>query len=68
MSQVGTDIQDNKCSWLVVQALQRATADQRALLEEHYGKHDPQSVSSVDAHVRRISNDVCCIQKLSIDQ
>ena len=28
-----TDIEDNKCSWLVVQALSRATADQQALLE-----------------------------------
>lgn len=30
---VGTDIQDNKCSWLVVQCLQRATPQQRQILE-----------------------------------
>ena len=30
---VGTDIEDNKCSWLVVQALDKANAEQRALLE-----------------------------------
>ena len=30
---VGTDIEDNKCSWLVVQALAKANAEQRALLE-----------------------------------
>ncbi|XP_038624509.1 farnesyl pyrophosphate synthase isoform X2 [Tachyglossus aculeatus] len=30
---IGTDIQDNKCSWLVVQCLQRASAEQRRLLE-----------------------------------
>lgn len=32
---VGTDIQDNKCSWLVVQCLQRATPQQRQILEVH---------------------------------
>jgi len=30
---VGTDIEDNKCSWLIVQALARATGDQRLTLE-----------------------------------
>jgi len=30
---VGTDIEDNKCSWLIVQALARATGQQRAVLE-----------------------------------
>ena len=44
---MGTDIQDNKCSWLVVQALSRATPAQRKVLETHYGKHEE---SSVRAH------------------
>lgn len=30
---IGTDIQDNKCSWLVVKALETMTAEQRAELE-----------------------------------
>ena len=30
---VGTDIEENKCSWLVIQALQRATPEQREILE-----------------------------------
>jgi len=30
---VGTDIEDNKCSWLIVQALSRANHEQRAALE-----------------------------------
>ena len=30
---VGTDIEENKCSWLVVQALQRASPSQRNTLE-----------------------------------
>ena len=30
---IGTDIQDNKCSWLVVQCLQRATPEQYQILK-----------------------------------
>lgn len=30
---VGTDIEESKCSWLIVQALTRANADQRKTLE-----------------------------------
>ncbi|KAF1483101.1 Farnesyl pyrophosphate synthase, partial [Pygoscelis antarcticus] len=33
MGKVGTDIQDNKCSWLVVECLRRVTPDQRQILE-----------------------------------
>ncbi|NWZ17809.1 FPPS synthase, partial [Agelaius phoeniceus] len=44
---VGTDIQDNKCSWLVVQCLQRATPQQRQILEENYGSKEPQKVAKV---------------------
>ncbi|NWR26299.1 FPPS synthase, partial [Emberiza fucata] len=44
---VGTDIQDNKCSWLVVQCLQRATPQQRHILEENYGSKEPQKVAKV---------------------
>ena len=37
---IGTDIQDNKCGWLVVQALKRCSAEQRKIIEENYGKKD----------------------------
>ena len=33
IGKIGTDIEDNKCSWLVVQALQRADEEQRAIIE-----------------------------------
>ena len=49
LGKVGTDIQDAKCSWLVVQALARATAEQRAVLAEHYGQHSEASVAAVKA-------------------
>lgn len=47
IGKVGTDIQDNKCSWLVVQALARAAPAQKALLKAHYGKSDPAAVAVV---------------------
>lgn len=40
LGKIGTDIQDNKCSWLVNQALQRASPEQRTVLEENYGRKD----------------------------
>ena len=33
IGKIGTDIQDNKCGWLVVQALTRATPEQRQVLQ-----------------------------------
>jgi len=40
IGKIGTDIMDNKCSWLINQALERVTPEQRRLLEENYGKKD----------------------------
>lgn len=40
IGKIGTDIQDNKCSWLINQALQRASAEQRQVLEDNYGRKD----------------------------
>ncbi|KAK2540070.1 Fdps [Columba livia] len=44
---VGTDIQDNKCSWLVVECLRRVTPEQRRVLEENYGRKEPEKVAKV---------------------
>jgi farnesyl diphosphate synthase len=33
IGKIGRDIEDNKCSWLVVQALRRCTPEQRKILE-----------------------------------
>ncbi|KAJ1924050.1 Farnesyl pyrophosphate synthetase, partial [Coemansia sp. S17] len=32
---------DNKCSWLVVQALDRVTPEQRQILNDNYGRKSP---------------------------
>ena len=47
IGKVGTDIQDNKCSWLVVQALQRVTPSERKILQENYGKHDEKCIQKI---------------------
>lgn len=47
IGKVGTDIEDFKCSWLVVKALERANDDQKKLLHENYGKQDQTCVAKV---------------------
>ncbi|XP_049623471.1 farnesyl pyrophosphate synthase-like [Suncus etruscus] len=46
---IGTDIEDNKCSWLVVQCMQQASPEQRQILKENYGQKDPEKVAKVKA-------------------
>ncbi|KAF5308201.1 hypothetical protein FQR65_LT06381 [Abscondita terminalis] len=43
----GTDIQEGKCTWLIVTALDKATPTQKQILEENYGKKDSESVRKV---------------------
>ncbi|KAF1346089.1 ERG20 farnesyl diphosphate synthase [Delphinella strobiligena] len=49
LGKIGTDIQDNKCSWLVNQALKRADQEQRAVLEENYGRKNKDNEAKVKA-------------------
>jgi farnesyl diphosphate synthase len=47
IGKVGTDIQDNKCSWLVVQALERCNEEQKNVLRQNYGAWDNQKVETI---------------------
>lgn len=47
IGKVGTDIEDNKCSWLVCQALAHADEKQLATLKENYGKNNVRCVKVV---------------------
>lgn len=47
IGKIGTDIKDNKCSWVVNKALLKVNADQRKLLDENYGKKDDESEQRV---------------------
>ncbi|ONH66464.1 Farnesyl pyrophosphate synthase [Cyberlindnera fabianii] len=40
IGKIGTDIQDNKCSWIINTALKLATPEQRKTLDENYGVKD----------------------------
>ncbi|KAH0945116.1 hypothetical protein HN011_012148 [Eciton burchellii] len=42
-----TDIEEGKCTWLIVMALQRVTSLQRKILEECYGVSDSEKVKNV---------------------
>ncbi|KAJ1702427.1 hypothetical protein LUZ63_002206 [Rhynchospora breviuscula] len=44
---IGTDIEDHKCSWLIVQALERGNDDQLKVLYDNYGKGDPDCITQV---------------------
>lgn len=52
---IGTDIQEGKCSWLIIQVLQRTTPEERKALklEENYGIDDMKAVE----HIKKIFND-----------
>ncbi|CAH1956275.1 unnamed protein product [Acanthoscelides obtectus] len=47
VGQVGSDINEGKCSWLAVVALQRASAAQRKIMEKHYGKPGQEAVDTI---------------------
>ncbi|CAG0921852.1 unnamed protein product [Notodromas monacha] len=44
---IGTDIQDGKCTWFIVKALEKADERQRGILAENYGKNSPENVKKV---------------------
>ena len=54
IGKVGTDIQDNKCGWLIVQALKICSKEQRELLKEHYGRKSAESEAKVKALYREL--------------
>ena len=49
LGKVGTDIQDGKCSWLVVQAKRLSSASQLEVLRANYGRNRPECIAAVKA-------------------
>ncbi|KAK6630583.1 hypothetical protein RUM43_014568 [Polyplax serrata] len=54
MGKQGTDIQDGKCTWLAVVALQRVNKEQRKIMEDCYG----QSGSDEVAKIKRLYEEI----------
>lgn len=52
LGKIGTDIQDNKCSWLICQALKIASEEQRKEIMENYGKDFQENIEAVKAIFR----------------
>lgn len=49
LGKIGTDIQDNKCSWLVNVALKKCSQEQRQVLEDNYGRKSQECEKRVKA-------------------
>ncbi len=50
----GTDIVDNKCGWVINEALEHANPQQRKLLDECYGRKDDEK----EAEVKKVFNEL----------
>lgn len=62
IGKIGTDIQDNKCSWVVNTALKIATPEQRQILDDNYGRKDAEK----EKVIKKLFNEMD-IQKLYLD-
>ncbi|CAD7077311.1 unnamed protein product [Hermetia illucens] len=51
---VGTDIEDNRCTWMSVIAVEKANEEQKRILQESYGQRDPEKA----AKVRQVYNEL----------
>ncbi|KAF9526435.1 isoprenoid synthase domain-containing protein [Crepidotus variabilis] len=49
IGKIGTDIVDNKCSWVVNTAIKLANPTQRKILDENYGRKDAEKENKVKA-------------------
>ncbi|KAG9155250.1 hypothetical protein Leryth_023382 [Lithospermum erythrorhizon] len=49
IGKIGTDIEDFKCSWMVVKAVEKCNEEQRKILYENYGTENHASVAKVKA-------------------
>lgn len=51
---VGTDIEENKCTWLAVEAMKVASEDDKKIIESHYGKNEKEHVDKIKDLYRKL--------------
>ncbi|XP_058208908.1 farnesyl pyrophosphate synthase isoform X1 [Rhododendron vialii] len=66
IGKIGTDIEDYKCSWLVVKAMELANEEQKKSLYENYGKDDPACVAKVKEMYNTLNLQVSCIPPFTL--
>jgi len=54
IGKIGTDIEDNKCGWLICKGLEKMTDGQKKIIEDNYGKKEEECVARVKAVYREI--------------
>ena len=55
IGKIGTDIEDNKCGWLICKGLEKMTDAQKQIIQENYGKKDAECVAKIKAVYREIN-------------
>ena len=60
IGKIGTDIVDNKCSWVINTALTLANPAQRVILDENYGRKDAEKEKKVKAlYMQKLKLEKC---------
>ncbi|XP_054580103.1 farnesyl pyrophosphate synthase-like [Eptesicus fuscus] len=59
---IGTEVHDNKCSWLMVHFLQWASPEQCQILHENYGQKEAEKVAWVNALYEELNLQVVFMQ------
>lgn len=47
VGKLGSDIEEGKCSWLAVVALQRMNPSQKKIMEKYYGRPGEESIAAI---------------------
>ncbi len=55
IGKIGTDIEDGKCCWPIITALQNSSPLQRKQLQDYYGLHNNEAVAKVKAIYRELN-------------
>jgi len=54
IGKIGTDIEDNKCGWLICKGLEKMTEAQKKTIQDNYGKKNPDCV----ARIKQVYRDI----------